>query len=455
MKFIIIGAGDVGLSLSDRLTHQGHEVILIEKNESIAQRISTSLDLQVMVGNGASPETLVKAGLATADYLLAVADVDEVNIAACLVGKLVSPETKRIARIRQIDFEHSQLSEAELHQYFDLVINPDQAGADYLLQLLGVSGARDVLEFADGRLRVLAFPLGEGSELAGQTLESVRSRRSDFPFVVIAVVRNEELYVPHGGDTLAVDDLLYVIVPTEHTKRLMKLFAVDGRALSRVMIWGETPLSLLLAKGLEKSDARVKFIVSDPENFTELLDNFQNLLILDGEGTDQHLLVEENVGEQDVFIAASIDEEDNILSSLLAKKLGAGMSVALVNKATYLPLVSAIGVDGVVSSHLAAASAIFRHIHSGLVISDAALRQHDAGFIEIEVNSSFPFLQTQVKELKLPAGVLIAGIIRNGHVVIPGGTDTITIGDEVILFVMKSAKRKLQKLFNITINFLD
>ena len=221
------------------------------------------------------------------------------------------------------------------------------------------------------------------------------------------------------------------------------------------MIWGGSALGLFLARSLERTGTKVKLIMSDVESLGEIVDEFQDILILRGEGTNQELLIEENIHDVDVFIAASLHEEDNILASLLAKKLGAQMSMALVNKATYLPLVSAIGVDVVVSSHVAAASAIFRHIHAGSILSEFSLKQHEAGFIEIQANEENPFLGKPLKTLKLPAGILISAIVRGDTVIIPSGDDTFELGDHVVIFVLRSAMKRLKKLLGLKLEFLE
>ena len=446
MRFIVIGAGSVGISLCSKLVSKDHDVVLVELEESNLAKVPAGLDIQTLVGNGCSPDVLVRAGINEADYLLAVADIDEVNIAACFVSRLVNPQIKRIARIRDISLKHRDISPQELSSFFDLIINPELVGAEYILKLLEVPGAREVLEFAQGRLRVLGLTVTERSPLVGRELISFKDFQDDFHFLVIAIVRGNRLIVPRGSDKVRAGDIIYTVSDPERTRFL---FELAGRSISGsgpVVIWGESGLALHLAEGLEQLGQKVKLIVSDRQKAEELLDELNNTLILCGDGTDQNLLTEEHVADASAFVCASESEEDNILAALLAKRLGTPSTIALVNKSEYLPLVAAIGVDIVVSSRLAAARSIFAHIHPGSVVAEFSLRNFGAGFVELAAEPGMPFVGVPLKEVTLPIGTLIGAIVRQDQVIIPKGSDTIYPGDKIVLFIVNAALRKVEKM---------
>lgn len=452
MRFIVIGAGDVGTSLSERLAQNQHDVVLVEKDEDKLARATASLDIQPVVGSGLSPDTLVRAGVNTADYLISVADIDEVNIASCLVAKLINPKAKRIARIRDISLVHKEISPEHLSEYFDLIINPDQAAAGQLLEAFRVPGAKELVEFGDGRLRVLGLSITAQSPVANRRLHSLQEYQDKFPVLIIAIMRRNQLIVPGGSDQLKIGDVVYAITLPEKTSILFELAGrelVQGRS---AMIWGSTALARSLAHSLEKQGTKVKLILEDRQASTEIVDEFRESLVLLGDGTDQNLLVEENVGDVDAFVAVTNHEEDNILAALLAKRLGAKSSMALVNKGTYLPLVNAIGVDVVVSSRIAAASSIFNHIHSESLISEISIAHHGAGFIEFYANNSMSFLGQPLKDIKFPHGIIVAAIMRGNEVIIPKGSDTILDGDRIVVFVIRSAFKKLEKLLGIKLD---
>lgn len=219
------------------------------------------------------------------------------------------------------------------------------------------------------------------------------------------------------------------------------------------MIWGGSGLGKSLAVGLENEGMSVKMIVSDQGMAQSLADQLRKTLILTGDGKDHNLLQEENIQEIDAFIAVTNDDEDNILSSLLAKRLGARMSMALVNKASYLPLVSAIGVDVVVSSRLAAATAILQHVHSETIIAEFPLRNFGAGFIEIDITDEMPFIDTPISELRFPNGIIIGAVVRDEEVIIPYGETRLQPGDRVVIFVRRTAVKKLESILNLKLDF--
>jgi len=449
MRFIIIGGGDVGTTLSSKLSGDQHDVVLIEKNESRAEKLAASLEIATVVGNGCMPEVLFKAGISTADYLISVADNDEVNIASCLVSKLLNPAARRVARIRDINLVHKDISTEQLDEYFDFIVNPEQAAAEHLLQLFKTPGAKEVVEFANGRLRVLGINVEPDSDVLDRRIDSLKEYRDKFPVLIIAIIRRGKLIVPKGNDFIRLGDTIYLTTVPEKTG---VLFELAGKKLyygKSAMVWGSSPLVKILVHSLEAQGADVKLLISESAAASSLVDEFRHTLLLQGDGTDEELLLEEGIDEIDAFIAASDHEEDNILAALLAKRLGVRATMAVVSKSTYIPLVTTIGVDAVVSSRVAAASAIYHHIHSDSILSEFSLMHRGASFIEIRANSKISFLGTPIRKIKFPYGILIGGIVRLGEVIIPTGDDVVLEGDTMLLFVLLSARQKLEKLLNI------
>ncbi|MCB0331414.1 MAG: Trk system potassium transporter TrkA [Bdellovibrionales bacterium] len=447
MRFIVLGAGDVGTTLSAQLVREQHDVVLIERDEAKLAAAAAMLDVQALVGNGCLPEVLEKAGLNTADYFIAVANQDEINITACITAKLLNPAAKRIARIRGISFAHKDIVKEHVDEFFDLTINPIQAAADYLLRLLKVAGAREVIDFCEGKLQVIGLDVKSHSPFLGRKLKELANLREKLHLLIIAIVRDGELVVPRGNDELLEDDTVYCITPPERIGMLFEMVGSTFAPAKSAMIWGGGPLGRTLAHELEAQGIQVKLIISKKECSNDLLDEFHDILVLTGDGKDRDLLLEENIHEIDAFVSVTPDEEDNILSALLAKKLGARTSMALVNKASYLPLVQAIGVDVVVSSRAAAASAIFAHIHTEALISEFSLRYLGAGFIEVVVEAQMPIAGKTISQAKFPHGILCASMTRGDDLITPTGSTTLQPGDHLILFITRGAHTKLEKLF--------
>lgn len=448
MKFLIIGAGAVGNSLAERLTSSDNEVTLVDTSTSALDSLSPNLDIQKLCGNGCAPQTLLDAGIKTADYFISVTDDDEINIAACYIAKSLNIKAKRIARIRKFDLSRSEISQDEINSTFDLILNPDQAAADYLAKLLKVPGAYDIIEFADGKLQVVALEIAEDAPVANKKIDSLKEIRSEIPMLLSAIIRDQTLIVPRGTDRIRPGDLLYCLTYPEYINKLLELSGHIPTSLKNIMISGETEFAKLLAKKLEGQGASTKLIMPKISS-TKILENFDKTLLIQGNVTDQNLLLEENITDVDAFVALSEKEEDNILAALLSKKLGAKFSVALINNPSYLPLVNSIGVDTVVNSYLAASLAIFKFIYSGSILSAFALVHTDASYIEIIAEKSHAFTNKKIKDASIPYGILITAIIRDEEAIIPTGSDMIEEGDRVVIFYISTAVEKLEKILKI------
>lgn len=455
MKFIIVGAGDVGLTLAERLSTSNQEVTIIEKNEANAARVSSLIDAKIIIGNGCDPKLLESANIAYADYFISVADSDEVNIAAGLMAKLLNTKVKRIARIRHINLNDSSISKEDLDDCFDLIINPDRAGADQLVRLFNAPAASDIVQFVNGKLNVYGLQILPNSQCHNLAIKDLPQVFNSKPILIISILRNEQIIVPHGEDKLYSGDTIYAVTLPKHTDELFELAGHENKKSKNAVVWGGTVLGHFVTSELQSNGVDIKLILEEKLLNDELLDCFPECLVLQGEGTDQRLLEEENIASTDAFIAASEHEEDNVLAALLAKKLGAKKVMALVNKRTYMDLVSAIGVDAVVSTQFAAASAIFKHIHPDAIFSDSALNVYDTNFIEVKLQPEMPYVGKTIKDLNLPQNVLIIAIVRNGNILIPKGNDLIEAYDSVVIFSRRKQLKKLSKQMAIKLDIAD
>lgn len=446
----------MGISLAKELSRDQQDVVLIEQDEDRLGKATASLDVEILIGNGCDPKVLLEAGIEEADFLLAVAHIDEINIAACCIARMLNPNTKRIGRIRNVNLFHEAVSAADREDLFHLIVNPDQAAAEHIADLLKVPGARESVDFCAGKLRLLALDIREDSPLAHKLLSDLAHIDIDFPVVILALVRDDKLIVPCGKDRVLPGDVVYFLSIPEKTALL---FEVCGHTLvkgRRAMIWGENNIARHLLEQLSDLDIACKIIVSNEDEAEKFLDIGKHTLVFIGQGTDQELLLEENIAEVDAFVAVTPDEENNILGALLAKRLGAATTMAVVNKATYLSLVQAIGVDVVVSARLAAATAIFQQVHkrkSHIIANEFSLRHLGAGFIEITLSENSPIAGKMVKDIHPPRGVLFSAIVRGENILIPHGETQILAGDQLVVFVTSTAHKALEKLLNVKMEF--
>ena len=453
MKVVVIGAGQVGFHVARHLALEKKDVVVIDINAEATKRMSDSLDVQVITGSGSSPVILEEAGIKDADILLAVTDSDETNLAACLITDILSPSTKKLARIRDADFDpyHETFFEAAPH--IDTVINPDIEVVKTIEQLMSVPGAVDVGEFEEGRIRFVAVYLDPGSPLAGAVLSDLPDICGDNRPLITAIIREEALIIPRGDDQLQAGDLVYFISEQEKLFDALNAFGKQAEEIKRVMIVGAGQIGFRLALALEKKSIYSKIIESNPDRCTELAESLDKTVVLNGDGSDQSLLIEENVKDMDAVITLTSSEETNILASLLARRLGAKKSITKIDKFSYMPLVKAIGIEQVVSPRLSAINSTLQHIRRGKVLSAVSIKGEKAEVIEAVALETSDIVGKPLKDIKFPDGAMLAGIIHEDSITIPSGESTVKPGDRIIIFARRDSIPKIEKMLSVKLEF--
>lgn len=446
MKVLIVGAGEVGFHLAERLSEESQDVTLIESDPDRAEFASQQLDVLTIVGNGASLPILEQAGAKNAQILLAVTSRDEVNLISCLAANRMGVEFT-IARISNPEYyqQGSVLSGEAMG--IDLLINPERECAWETFQLLQSAAATDVAQFADGRVQLVGLKVRKGAPVCGRTLSEIAGNLPGSHFVTVAIVRDGKTVIPRGDDRINEGDHLYVLAPTEEAVEIPRLAGYDRFTLRRVMIAGGSSEAEYLAELLEGHDVECTILDNDRRRCLELAERLPKSLILHADATDLELLEMEGVAGIDGFVAATGHDETNMLSSLLAKSVGARKVVSLVHKFNYLPIVPKVGIDAAVSPRMSTVNAILRYIRRGRVMTVAALKGIDAEAIEFNVAASSPLIRTPIRELDFPKGAVIGTIVRGDEIILPRGDDEIFPGDEVIVFALPEAIASVEKLF--------
>ena len=445
MKIIIAGAGSVGRYLVERLVAEEHDIVLIDQSESILEEIASIFDIQTLLGSASSLENLEKAGIAGADIFIAATDSDETNLITCLLADSIDQDVRKIARIRELVTDESGLS-SRIADVFTHFINPDSESVLSFLRSIDVPGAAEVMEFGGGKIWVVGVYPEADSRIVGAQLKELPQLVTTDEMVVAAIARNGHLIIPSGEDRVVAGDELYVAVRAGHLSPFLSLLGKKQKSVKYVMIYGGGRVGRSLAKQLVERDIKVKLIESDPDLCEELACELKNVLVLQGEPTDRELLTEEGVANIDMFIGASFDEEKNVLAALLAKRLGAKRGAVIVTNPSYVNLIPELGVDVVVSPHIAAGSTILRYLRSSSTSSVFSIKDESAEVLEIEALEGSDIVNTPIKELSLPTGVIIAAMHKEEVVTIPRGDTVIEPGTRVIFFASRKALPKLQKL---------
>jgi trk/ktr system potassium uptake protein len=451
MKIIIVGAGEVGFNIAQRLSEENQDVVLIDKEPGHIRRINENLDVQAFLGSGTSPRILKDAGITEADLLVAATDSDEVNIISCLLARNLNSYIMKIARVRNQEYlEEKDLLGKDLLG-IDRIINPELVMAQSILRLMEIPGASDVIDFVEGRVKLIGFTVKGDSPFAGRKLLSFLEMEEEV--LVGAIVRGDKVLIPRGDDTIEADDLVYVVVRNDDLSHVLGLFGIEGETLRRVIIVGAGQSGAALAMALDKTGLKAKIIEKDEDRCSSLAENLKRVIVINGDGTDRNLLQEENVEGVDFMVAITGDEESNVLISLLAKGLGARRTVTRVSKLSYIPLLSDIGIDTVVSPRLSAVRAILQFIRRGKIFSVAPLKGEHAEAIEAEALETSEIVNVPLAKVKFPKGAIVGAIVRGEEIIIPKGDSVIQPKDHLVMFALQKVIPKIEKLLTVKLEY--
>jgi len=446
LKVIIVGAGEVGFHIAKRLAAENKDVVVIDRNPAVLQRILDHMDVQVLEGSGCSPLVLREAGISEADMLLAVTDSDEINLMACTFAKMLAPGLTKLARIRNDEYT-SYAEQLSREIGIGMIINPEVEVVRTVEHMLRAPGAVDISDLAGGRIKIAGTWIAEGNPLAGMRLMDLRKKTGSMSLIVAAIIRNDVVIVPSGPDEIRVGDLVYFVC---EDSQMQAVFSFLGNRPSRkgsVLIIGGGNIGLRLARALERKSVHVKLLDKNPERCTELANELTRTVVLVGDGTDQEALLEENIGEMDVVATMTGNEESNILASLLARKLGTSMAITRLNKIEYMPLVRAIGLEHIVSPRLSAVNSIFKHVRQGGVLSAVAIKD-GAEALEALAGPESSLVGKALKDLSFPKGVLVLCIMRGDSVLIPSGHDVIRSGDRLFILSLTESIAEVERMLS-------
>jgi trk system potassium uptake protein TrkA len=442
MRTVIIGAGEVGFNTSRMLSHEGHDVVLIEQNEALVERASEQLDALVIQGNGASPKQLQEAGIHKSELLVAASSSDEVNIIACLVAKARGvPRT--VARIHNPDYYDTQDAFAQDMLGIDFVIHTEQMAAEEIKKALLVPGAINVDTFAEDSIEVAEVILNEGSPAVGRALKDVTLPHGS---LVVGVVRRGEALVPRGGTVLERRDHVLLISGRRRITEVVEAVATDTAPVKEVTIYGGGRIGLRLALALEGVGIFVRVIERDEARARYVATQLRKGFVLHDEGISRDFLLQERVDRTDAFVAVTGDDRANLLAAMYARQLGARMTIAGVSRGEFTPLADALGVDLTISPRTLAAEAILRFVRKGEVIN-VTLLESGAEMIELRVPEGSRVAGHPLAEVGFPEGAVVGALLRDGDVIIPTGRDMLKPGDDAVVFTVESTIDEVERLF--------
>ncbi len=455
MRAIVVGAGDVGYDVAQMLSRQRHDVTVIDTDQSKIEHVRDTLDVMAIHGSGTSAETLMQARILDADLVVAVTDVDEVNIIASMLAERFgksSDDTTTIARVRSSEFTGKDAVLTLDDFGIDLIIHPEESTAAEVVALLRRAAATDIVEFCDGRVQLVGIRLDHDTPISGMKLQELAKLNNDLDFRVMGISRGIRTIVPDGNMTLHPNDQVFVLVPTGQISQIAHMLGKEGKRLHHCMILGGTKVGARIAAGLTEKKNRsggmaVKLVEANRPRAEYLAEVLEGVLVIHGDPADIDLLVREGLSETDALVAVTQDEESNLVSCLMAKHLQVKKTVALLSKGAYIPISQSIGLDAAVSQKLAVTREVQRFLRGSHVKSVATIHGLDAEILELEVEPGSSVSRGTLMEQTIPSGVLVGAVVGN-QVEIATGKTRIEPGQRAIVFTTPDRITEVEALFS-------
>lgn len=438
MHIVVIGAGEVGHHICQQLSGEDHEVVLIDRNADRLKRAERDLNILVIEGNGASAQILEQAHITKADLFIAVTDIDEVNLIACIMAKECGA-LRRVARVRNAEYFSGASPLNEHRLGIDLLINPDQVMAQEVLRISEVSEAFEIVDFAHGEVVLVGYRIKEGNPVCGITLADLKDLRGLYDFVIVAIVRDSKTIVPRGADLIQAEDRIYVVVRRKDMAAVENLFNLWSMVPKKVFIIGGGRVGFRIAEALEQRKMDVALVETDTIRCEHLAEQLSNAVVLNFDGLDAHDLLSEGIDTADLVVAVTDGDTTNILSSLLAKYHGAKKCITRISRPDFIPFLGKLGIDVALSPRLVAANMILRFVRRGAILSVASLLGSEAEVVELVVSERWAYVNKPLRSTEFPADTNLGAVVRQGKVIIPSGDTVLKARDRLIIFSMKKA----------------
>ncbi len=457
MRVVICGAGQVGFGIAEQLAAEENDVSVIDTSPELIQAIRDTLDVLGLVGHGAHPDVLLQAGIEQADMLIAVTLYDEVNMVACQVAHSLFNVPTKIARIRSQSYLQPHWADlfSTEHLPIDVIISPEVEVGEMVLRRLAAPGASDFVRFANGEVVVIGIEIEDNCPVVDTPLSQLTELFPDLKAVVVGVFREGRLFVPRSSDSMLVGDRVYVVCAAGQVRRTLGIFGHEEQEAHRVVISGGGNIGLYVARSLEARGTRskVKMIEASRERAIRVADQLRRTVVLHGSSLDQEILREADVQDADTMVALTNDDEVNILTCLMAKRLGCRSSMALLNNRSYPALVGTLGVDATVNPRGVTISKILQHVRRGRIRGVHTIENGLAEVIEGDALETSPLVGRPLRDLDLPDGIRVGAVYRDEQVLIPNGSLQILPKDRVVIFATAERVRQVEQMFRVSLEF--
>lgn len=446
MDIIIAGDGEVGFHLAKLLSNENHNITVIDPHSEFIKMVENENNILAINGDPTSISVLKESDIKKADLFVSVLHDENTNIVASTLAKQLGAK-KCIARISNPEYLDPQSSTYFSSIGIDHIVCPERLAADEIVSLLDESGATEIFNFSQGQLSLILFKIHENCPFSNKNIDSINDLQTHLIFRFVAIHRQSKTIIPHGNDQLMVNDLVYAIVKTRDIENVLNLAGIDKYPINNVMIIGGSRIGMKTALRIEKK-MNVKLIELDRPKGRRLTNLLENTLVIHGDARDILLLEQEDIRQMDAFIAVTDNSETNIITCLLAREYGVKRVIALVDNIDFIDIAQSIGIDATINKKLITAGHIAQHTMKGSVASVKCLYGVDAEVMEFVAKAKSKVTKRTIRDLGLPDGSIIGGVIRNKIGYIATGDFQIQENDNVVVFALPSAYLKIQKLFN-------
>ncbi|MDP2620232.1 MAG: Trk system potassium transporter TrkA [Hyphomicrobiales bacterium] len=457
MKVIICGAGQVGFGIAERLSAEANDVSIIDSSPQLIQTISDTLDVRGFVGHGSHPDVLHQAGGSDADMIIAVTLHDEVNMVACQVAHSLFKIPTKVARVRAQSYLQEQWRDlfSRDNLPIDVIISPEIEVGEMVLRRLALPGAFDVMSFAEGEIAVVGVTCEEDCPVVDTPLAQLTELFPDLRAVVVGIVRDDHIFVPRSSDQMLVGDAVYFVAVRAEVERTLSIFGHEEKQASRVIIAGGGNIGLFVARELEArgSRARAKIIEASRNRAIAIADDLSRTVVLHGSALDEEILREADVEQADTMVALTNDDQVNILSSVMAKRLGCRRALSLINNAGYVSILRSLGIDAHVDPRAVTMSKILQHVRRGRIRGVHTVHEGQAEVLEAEALDTSPLIGQPLREVSLLDGMRIGAIYRQGQVIIPRGDTQINAHDRIVIFVLADKVPQVEQMFRVSFEY--
>ena len=448
-RILIAGGGHTGRLIASRLIRENREVTIVEADAKRCAELEKALDAKVVCGDATSLRVLRTAGMRNAEMLIAVTNSDESNVLACVAAQASSDIRVKAARLRtpEVDAWSEVLERVGIR--IDLMIHPETEVMERIKRILHLPGVSDVIDFAAGRVKLFGMNVERGSWIADRTITELDQAQPPKNCLIALIFRGKSVIVPHDPERLLPGDHILIVATDKNVDAAMRFMGIEPRKdVRRVLIVGGRQIGILAARVLERRNIRVKLIEPDPRRCEKISGLVAKTVVIQGDGTDQATLEEENIKGVDAFLALTGHDEDNIIASLLARRLGARKVVTLVNRLGYLSMAQRLGLNATVSPRLTTVDRVLRFVRKGGILSVTTFREEEAEAIELIAEAGTRYVGKQLNSVRLPREAIVGAIVRSdSSVIVPRGDARIEVGDRVIFFALASAVPRLESEF--------